>query len=306
MTYSVSVIITHYNQSNLTQLSALSVLKAIEISHATYPDVKYEIIISDALSKNEHIKKLEDFIKDLDTKIEIKLLKPSQRLYALETRRSGLLASSGDYVLFLDGDDLLDSNFFVATFNCLVKHPDFEAIRNKRICFNDNSIWEEEYFIHRTSHNNFLSYDELVNHCEVSMTLFFKKDAAIKLYNLLPHNTIFFEDTLCYFVIVEILKLKVIEDSNSIYFYRRHKGSIVVNILFSKRSIKYFFISLNSYLINVKYAIENFSHNKRIMSYFIMEYNQTVKRNATLLGKILFFKKYKALKKLIKQAKAFV
>jgi len=94
----VSVVIPNYNSGKYLREAILSVLEQ---------NVDLEVIVIDDASKDKSI----DMIRDLmDAHPEIHLLKNDKNLGIASARNQGVLASRGEYVAFLDADDLWEKD----------------------------------------------------------------------------------------------------------------------------------------------------------------------------------------------------
>ena len=92
----VSTIITNYNKGPYIEEAIESVVKQ------TYPNI--EIIVVDDKSTDGSVEIIENVIKKYKDK-DIKLIKHSENLGSSAARNSGIKASTGEYIQFLDADD---------------------------------------------------------------------------------------------------------------------------------------------------------------------------------------------------------
>ncbi len=90
-----SIIIPHFNRPDL-------VINGIN----SFKDLKdKEIIIIDAMSSNDNIKKLKNNLKLIDSKQNINLILSKERLNLSSARNKGLSLAKGDWIYFIDDDD---------------------------------------------------------------------------------------------------------------------------------------------------------------------------------------------------------
>jgi len=123
----VSVIIGAYNCGEFIKKTVYSVIKQ------TFED--WELIVVDDCSKDDTCKKVES-IKDKRIRI-IKLDDNSGR--PAVPRNKGIEASRGEFVTFLDHDDIWPSNKLELQLSAFYKHPEVGLVYGKVICFDDKT-----------------------------------------------------------------------------------------------------------------------------------------------------------------------
>ena len=119
----VSIITPMYNSEKF-------ILKTIKsVINQTYSN--WELLLIDDRSTDNSIKILEDFKSKY---ANIKLLQNDTNLGAAKSRNKGILEAKGDYIAFLDADDLWKPNKldlqiqFMQTHNCDVSFSSYEQI----------------------------------------------------------------------------------------------------------------------------------------------------------------------------------
>lgn len=119
----VSIITPMYNSEKF-------ILKTIKsVINQTYSN--WELLLIDDGSTDNTIQIVEDFKQKYSN---IKLLQNSNNLGAAQSRNKGILEAKGDYIAFLDADDLWKSNKldlqiqFMQTHNCDVSFSSYEQI----------------------------------------------------------------------------------------------------------------------------------------------------------------------------------
>lgn len=126
----VSIIIPCYNQEKYIEDCLLSV------ENQTYKDI--EVIVVDDCSKDKSIKILSKYFGKHTI-----LFNPENKGVSA-TRNAGILYSSGEYIVCLDGDDMLLPDSIKARAECFEKHPDVDVVWANAYKINDargNSSW---------------------------------------------------------------------------------------------------------------------------------------------------------------------
>lgn len=102
MTMRISVIITAYNVEKYIKKAIYSVL------YQTYKDI--ELIVVEDCSTDNTLKIIKDLQKT-NTTFPINLIQHKENVGAGMSRRDGIKAASGDYVMLLDADDWLSKDY---------------------------------------------------------------------------------------------------------------------------------------------------------------------------------------------------
>ena len=102
----ISIITPHYNSSKEME----QLIGVLEKSNSS----AYEWIIVDDCSKEEEYKQLKEALSN--SKVNYKLIKNDVNCGAAESRNRGIKQSSGEYITFVDSDDLITEDF-VTTIN---------------------------------------------------------------------------------------------------------------------------------------------------------------------------------------------
>ena len=122
-----SIIIPVYNAEKYISKSIQSV------QNQTYSN--YELILIDDCSTDRSVSQIQNFQN-------LTLLENTEKLYAGGSRNRGILAATGDYILFLDADDCLASCDVLEKLNAIIsgKSPDivytgFQTTGSREITF---------------------------------------------------------------------------------------------------------------------------------------------------------------------------
>ena len=106
----ISVIITAYNVQDFIQDAVRSVLRQ------TFKDVEIVVVCDKPTDETEI---LVDEIAEKDSRIRV--IKNERNVGAGMSRKVGIEAANGQYVMFLDGDDYYDNeNFLQDLYDCAV------------------------------------------------------------------------------------------------------------------------------------------------------------------------------------------
>lgn len=136
----VSVFTTSYNYSKYIAKTIESVL------NQTYKDFEY-IILDDGSTDNS-IEIINEYAKK-DSRIKVYTHENNQNLGLLTTIKTGISKCSGDYIVFVESDDTIESNYLEEKIKVLNKHPDSAVIYNQITPFGD-----EQRVFHCQKHLN--------------------------------------------------------------------------------------------------------------------------------------------------------
>lgn len=145
----VSVIIPTYNRAHLVSEAINSVL------NQTYQD--FEIIVVDDGSTDETHEKL----KPYQDKIKYVYVKNGGTAYA---RNVGMKMAKGEYITFLDSDDLYYPHKIKIQANFLDKYNDIAMVYTELSAFDSNMLWEEFHLkkYHESAYkNNDVTYEDI-------------------------------------------------------------------------------------------------------------------------------------------------
>lgn len=172
----MSVVIPTYKRSDY-------LIRAIEsVRKQTYENI--EIIIvddnpKDSLFRKETEKKIEKYKED----VRIKYIKNSENLGGALARNCGINESSGEYVTFLDDDDIYLANKvesqleFMQAYNLEMSFSNVAIVNMK----GDLIDFREHRYISEDDDNDKLLTHHLMHHLTPTGTYMFKKDALLKI-----------------------------------------------------------------------------------------------------------------------------
>ena len=155
----VSVILTVYNRANYLHRSIGSLL------FQSFKD--WELIAVDDGSMDDSYEILKEFTW---TNKNIKLIR-QENMKLPCSRNTGILASSGRYITFLDSDDEYKSNHLLERVNFLNNHPEIDLVRGSVDIVGDKYVRDKDdlqKFIH-------------LSKCKIGATFFGRKHVFLAL-----------------------------------------------------------------------------------------------------------------------------
>lgn len=117
----VSIIIPVYNVEDYI-VECLS-----SISAQTYQG-EIECILVDDCSTDKSVEVIRNFIKEDRSKVEYRVILQNKNQRQGIARNVGLKHAKGDYILFVDSDDVISHNCLDVMFNEVEKHPDVDYV----------------------------------------------------------------------------------------------------------------------------------------------------------------------------------
>lgn len=210
----VSIIIPIYNVESWVKNSLLSALKQ------SYYNIEY--IVVDDCGMDNSMSIVESVVQEHHDK-NIKIIRHTTNQGLSEARNTGLKASTGSYVFFMDSDDEI-------SYNCIELH--LNALRNTDADFSDGNVR-----MIGVGHNNFFTYNlescftnndiliEYFNRLHVcGWNKLIKRDFLID-NNILFRKGMLYEDMLWTYQICKKAK-KFVTVPSETYFYLIRQGSI--------------------------------------------------------------------------------
>lgn len=173
-TVTVSVIIATYRRE-------ISLKRALEsLINQTYRAT--EIIIVDDNADREWNKKVEDIINAINLLHPIIYIKNEINKGSAETRNIGIKAASGDYITFLDDDDIYLSNKIKNQVEHMIENNSDYSITDLDLYDEKERLIEKRTrkYIKKNDKENLLRY-HLMHHITGTDTLMFKKDYLLSI-----------------------------------------------------------------------------------------------------------------------------
>ena len=181
VTVSVSVIIATYRRDE-------SLKKAIEsVINQTYDSV--EIIVVDDNADARWNKIVEDVIKPFNTIFPIKYIQNRINKGSAETRNIGIKSAKGEYITFLDDDDIYLPNKIKNQVKHMLEKGSDYSITDLNLFAESGKLIErrKRNYIKEFSKDSLLKY-HLMYHITGTDTMMFKKDYLLSIGGFLPIN----------------------------------------------------------------------------------------------------------------------
>ena len=259
----ISIVITTYNSANFIENAIKSVLAQ------SYTN--FECIIIDDCSK--------DNTKDL----VLPFLEDERISYVYQdnagisaTRNKGISLVSGDYLLFLDVDDLLPENAFSDLLNVALKHPKCDFVFGKS---GETKGQNSNY--HKTQRHDLPTGKPIENKQLHLLKSTFKnrvmnnvawnklyKLSFLKTHNLQFKEGIIHEDELWGFEILYHAKSIILNNTITYYYNVANDKSITKN--YTLKNLKCFIVVINSIYDNY-YTIETDTTRKNIIAAYLLK-----------------------------------
>ncbi len=198
----ISIILPTYNR-------AKHLPKAIEsVINQTFED--WELIIIDDGSKDDTFAVVDPYLDSL----KIRYIKHKNR-QAGYARNAGIQASYGQYITFIDSDDIYFPNHLQTRIDYMKSHPELDLIYGGYQTDTEEEIWVVDYF----------NQERLVNlkECVMTNTFFGKREVFFELQGF--NNFAYGEDTDFWLRAEQTFKTaKILEPKT--YLYTRAETSV--------------------------------------------------------------------------------
>ena len=220
---SISLIIPVYNVSKYVERCLKSVIKQ------TYNH--FECILVDDATPDDSISICERMIADYEGPIQFRLLHHEHNRGLSAARNTGIDAATGDYILFIDSDDIISNDCVEKLIAPVLKDHSIEMVVGERLLFSDDGLLDQQK-------SNWRCEEDLSSHDAVRDLYFdlnrrlppaawnkLTSRAFINQYQLRFKEGMIWEDTLWTFFEMKYLShVYIIPDIT--YFYYNHHDSI--------------------------------------------------------------------------------
>lgn len=215
----ISLIIPVYNVSAYIERCLKSVIKQ------TYNH--FECILVDDSSPDDSIAKCEQMIADYDGPIQFRIFHHEHNRGLSAARNTGTDAATGDYVLYIDSDDIISNDCVEKLMAPILKDDSIEMVLGENLRFSDEGLFNhQKYFL---MHKEELTSNEAIRGYYFDINRRFPSVAWNKLISkkfINEHHIRFkegqiWEDALWHFFMVKYLNhIFVIPDVTYFYYYR--------------------------------------------------------------------------------------
>lgn len=214
----VSIIIAAYNIERYIEKCLISCI------NQSFKDI--EIIVVNDGSTDKTIEIIKNY-KNKDCRIKI-IDKKNSGL--IDARKSGFEVANGEYILFVDGDDWLDTNAINILYNS-AKEKDYDIVCYKYLLkYEDGSKkkgWDTNNKISNDSNLLELLFDKKINH---NICFKFIKKSFILKHKIEFPNGISYGEDLAFIYTLAMHNPSFILINKFLYYYYQRKGSLDNNI----------------------------------------------------------------------------
>lgn len=287
-----SLIIPVYKVSAYVERCLKSVIKQ------TYDH--FECILVDDASPDDSIVKCEQMIAMYDGPIQFRILHHEQNRGLSAARNTGIEAAKGDYILFVDSDDVISDDCVEKLMVPLLMDNSIEMVIGKTLRFSDGGV-----SIHSNSFSR--GKKEMTSHEEIRDFFFNNKyhisssawNKMISKGFINKHHLIFREGQIweevlwMYFAMKTLNHIYIIPDVTYFYFYRQDSicNSSGEERLSGQKCVVYDIISMNftpgEEEKEAAHYVEDFNRQ-----YFRIPKTPELRATAQRFGKALPFRKY--------------
>lgn len=233
----ISIIIPCYNSMNTIHNTLNSILVQ------SYEN--YEIILVDDCSTDQTRKIITSYN---NPKIKVILLEKNQGVS--NARNCGIKKAEGDYIVFIDSDDSISSNFLQS----LVDNLESDKCLIRAFNFEENKEFSKEEYILKIITGKMLG---------VCWGYLIKKELCLN--NLFDSDTSYMEDTI--FIVNLINKFEKIKEISSCkYIYSNNENSLTRKITNPNKMLNGYFYSIDmlyEFVLKNKYDISTREFKKR-------------------------------------------
>ena len=111
------------------------------ILRSNYPNDKLEIIVVDDASTDGTYEEITKRYGDLIDKGILNIVRTKKELFPAGSRNRGIENSTGDYILFIDDDNVVDKNTIMHLVEIMSTHPDIGVCAPLMLHYGTNIIW---------------------------------------------------------------------------------------------------------------------------------------------------------------------
>lgn len=231
MQYKVSVIIPTYKRSDFLQRAVDSIL------NQTYKNVEV-IVVDDNEPDSEYRKMTEENMRKYDKDERVRYIKNEKNLGGALSRNVGIKNATGEYITFLDDDDVYLPKKIENQLNFMVKNNLEMSFTDVRIHnMNDKLVDYREHSYVKSWSNEELLKQHIMHHLTPTATYMYKKEAIEKIGGF-EQSKVGQEFRLMLKSIERGLRIGYLEEANVIqYVHDRERISVGPNKMNNEKQI---------------------------------------------------------------------
>lgn len=232
-------------------------------------DGSMEVIIVDDCSNDNTPGIIEEYKKS-HTDIPIRIFYQEKNMKQGAARNRGLSEAKGQYIFFLDGDDLLDKNAFKEMIEATEKEEDLDFVLCDWTYYNRES--DESIRFPSKKHGSFMENSLLEGmECErlleaatyFTVNKLYKKDFLLK--NAISYGEGYIYEDYEFYVQVSVHSERIAIINKPLYYVRKNENS-------TTKTLRDTTLHIDSLLLAVEHTLKKFKPRKDISHYFLYRY----------------------------------
>lgn len=216
-----SIIIPCYNMEKY-------ILKTLNFLKTNNFDINFEILIIDDFSSDKSVMLIKEYLKI--TNLNIKLIELNKNKGVSNARNIGIENSSGEYLIFLDGDDYLDTNILKYCEKLIKKEKidfigfDYELLFSDydKIKINNRKEKKIEQYTQKEIVKKYLS-----RKITLSIGSFIVRKELLNNMNIKFNSDIYYSEDQQFIIKVLIASKKILYIKEVYLYYRQHEESVM-------------------------------------------------------------------------------
>lgn len=288
----ISIIIPVYNVSAYIERCLKSVMKQ------TYNH--FECILVDDASPDDSIAKCEQMIADYEGPIQFRILHHDHNRGLSAARNTGTDAATGDYILYVDSDDIISNDCVEKLKSPILEDNSIEMVLGKTMPFSDDGLLAQTIRLggtkkkitsHEEARNTFFGKEHLIPYAAWNRMI---SREFIIIHHLRFEEGQIWEEILWTFFAMKYLKyLYIIPDFTYFYYQRPDSicGSSGRKKLSSQKCVVYDIISMNFTPGDKEREATHYVRDF-IRNYMRIPKTKELRATSKRFGKALPFRKY--------------
>ena len=288
----ISLIIPVYNVSAYIERCLKSVIKQ------TYNH--FECILVDDASPDDSIAKCEQMIADYDGPIQFRILHHEHNRGLSAARNTGTDAATGDYILYVDSDDIISNDCVEKLMSPILEDNSIEMVLGKTMPFSDDGLsaqtirlggTKKKITSHEEARNTFFGKEHLIPYAAWNRMI--SREFINKHHLRFEEGQIWEEILWTFYAMKDLSHIYIIPDFT--YFYYQRPDSICSSsgkeVLAKQKCVVYDIISMN---LTPNDEEREATHYVRdfIRNYMRISKTKELRATAQRYSKVLPFMKY--------------